>query len=458
MRRGIVIALLLSILLPPAPAKTADISSLTLPNGLEVITFDSHNIPLVTICMVVRMGAFVETPEYNGLSHLCEHMHIIGGNRTTPTEEETKERLRKLGTEIGGLTNAFTDIESTVYWLTLPRGNLEEGMEFLKDIIVFPLFDPQELSEEKRVVLAEYDIHDANPLDYFQRKVRESLFYEYPSRVDILGDRAVIVTASREKLLELKERYYLPNNSVLVITGDIDTSGAGRLAEGVFGDWPRGDDPWVKYPVPHYPLLVQPQALIVVRPVSTITLRLSFQGPCTSQDEKATYTSDVFCAILNNPSSSFQKSLVDSGPFSYVSVSRLVYRYCGMVDIVAQTDRENFPEARKALLREVQKLSHPSYFTGEEMEVAQSRLEVQLNYDREKPSKFASFLGQRWCISSLDYYLNYAQNIQQVNRRAMERFIDTYITDQPFVLGVLLSDEDQRALKLKQKDLLCSER
>jgi zinc protease len=235
-------------------------------------------------------------------------MLIVGGNRATPSEEETKGRLRELGTELGELANAFTDVESTQYWLTLPQDNLREGMEFLKDIIVFPLFDPQELLEEKKVVLAEYDIHDANPLDCLQRKIREELFYEYPSRVDILGNRSVIAQATKEKLLDLKERYYLPNNSALIVTGDVEPLEAERLAKEIFGDWPKGDDPFKKYPVPYHPPLVQSQALMVVKPVSTITLWLSFRGPCISQDKKATYTSDVFCNILNNPSSSFQKT------------------------------------------------------------------------------------------------------------------------------------------------------
>ncbi|HET6639537.1 MAG TPA: insulinase family protein, partial [Gemmatimonadota bacterium] len=107
----------LAALLVAAPLAAQDelpIHTTTLDNGLEVIVIENHAVPLVTIELDVKNGAYTETPEYNGLSHLYEHM-FFKGNRTIPNQEEYLERVN----ELGAAWNGTTSTERVNYYITV---------------------------------------------------------------------------------------------------------------------------------------------------------------------------------------------------------------------------------------------------------------------------------------------------------------------------------------------------
>jgi zinc protease len=438
---------LLSAFVQSAPSQVQryGISSTILENGLEVIAVENHNVPLVTITIAVKSGACTEPPAYDGLSHLYEHM-FFKGNKAISNQESYLERLRELGVELGRLANGSTSTESTLYFITLHRDNLEQGMIFMKDAIQSPLFDEEELEMEKRVVLAEYDRAEATPRRCLQREVDKRLWYKYPWRKDILGDREIITTATQDKMLTIQKKFYIPNNSALIIAGDIDPKEIFNMAGEIFADWQRREDPFMKYPVPRHPLLKEVQEIVIVRPVNTISILIGFHGPSVSEDERATYAADVLSCILNNPASGFQKNLVDSGLFTSCSVAYRTQEYTGPITIFAQTNTQNLNTARKALIEEVQRIGQEDYFSDEELENARQGLEAQQVYDVELASRFAYTLGSWWCSTGLDYYLDYIPNVKRITREDVEDYINTYITGKPFVIGVLLSQEDKELL------------
>jgi len=203
MRTARSLCLLLSFLFLTIDVAAGDIpglSSKKLANGLDVIVVENHAVPLVTVEIAVKSGGFVEGPDYSGLSHLYEHM-FFKANRVIPNQEAYLKRLR----ELGAAWNGSTDTERVNYFLTLPSENTREGTVFLRDALLTPLFLQKELERERVVVLGEFDRAEGQPGFLLGREMDRKLWGDQYSRKSVIGDREVIVTTPREKMVTLKD-------------------------------------------------------------------------------------------------------------------------------------------------------------------------------------------------------------------------------------------------------------
>jgi zinc protease len=420
-----------------------------LDNGLELIAIENHTVPLVTISIAVKNGAYTEPPEYNGLSHLYEHM-FFKGNKAIPNQEAYMERQR----ELGMVWNGGTSTEYVNYYFTLSKDSLRPGMIFMKDAIETPLFNQAELEKEREVVLGEYDRNEAIPSFHLGQAMGKKLWYKYFSRKNVIGNREVIKTATREKMMTIQKRYYIPNNSALIVEGDIDHQKIFKLAKELFSSWKRGPDPFKEYPIPTQPPLPKSEAVIVDQPVKTVTLQVAWQGPSLSKDIKSTYAADVFSYILLQDNSSFQKNLVDSGLALFCGISYYTQEHTGPIQITAQTTSDKLFQLKQAIMQEVSSFDQDDYFSDDLLQYAKNKLAVDDIYNRETGSDFALNLGFWWCTAGIDYYLNYVDNLKKVTREDIKKYVDTYIKDKPYVIGVMLSSENQANLNLKPEDLL----
>src|SRR4051812_15639825 len=182
-----------------------------LANGLHVIVVENHAVPLVTVELDVKNGSYTEPPEYNGLSHLYEHM-FFKANRTIPSQERYLKRLRQLG----GSWNGTTSDERVNYFVTVGSDSLRPAMQFMEDAVRYPLFLQEELVRERPVVTGEFDRNEANPYFHLGRGIDTLLWTRaYYSRKNVIGSREVILSTSQEKMREIQRRYYVPNNTAL---------------------------------------------------------------------------------------------------------------------------------------------------------------------------------------------------------------------------------------------------
>lgn len=193
-------------------------------NGLEVVVVPDGRTPVVTAITTLRAGAFVEDPDTNGYSHLLEHM-LFKGSAQIPDPEAFRDELRSLG----AVTNATTGVDRVNFFYTLPRDNLEAGLGLMADSLAFPELDEQALAQEVDVVLAEFDLNDSDWESVQDRRLIELLFDRHPSRKNPLGERSVVERATRRALRDMHDRFYVPNNALLVLAGDV-TEHDGRAA------------------------------------------------------------------------------------------------------------------------------------------------------------------------------------------------------------------------------------
>ena len=420
----------------------------TLGNGLEVIVIENRSVPLVTVEIAVRNGAYTETPEYNGLSHLYEHMFF-------KTNEKSREKgYHDRSSELGMLSNATTREEVVNYYTTTIKTGTREAMLVMRDSIRYPLFDPQEFSQEIQVVLDELAQHRSNPFYYLVEAVDSRLWYKYPSRKRPGGLPETVAKATPEMMRMIQKKYYVPNNSALVISGDVVAGEIFQLAEEIFGDWPRGEDPFLKDPVPKHPPLEKDTAVVVNQPVNAATIQFGYHGPSTDTDAAATYAADVFSFILRQPNSRFSRELIDSGLSTGTGLNYYTQLNVGPISLTAQTTPEKLKETIRAINRQISLFTSPDYYTDEELKSAKTLLDVNEIYDREKPSEYAHTVSFWWASSGLDYYANYIENLRKVTRADISRYVERYIRNKPRVVAVLIAAEDQRRIGLTEAELL----
>ncbi len=437
-----------AITLPAGASAQPQWKKMTLKNGMDVIVIENAAVPLVTVEIAVKNGAYTEPPEYNGLSHLYEHMFFKSNERSKA------EGYHDRASELGMLSNAQTQYEVVNYYTTTIKTGLREAMTLMNDAIRYPLFDKQELDQEIVVVLDELNQHRSNPFYYLFDATDKALWYKYPSRKRPGGDPETVSKATPEMMRVIQKKFYIPNNSALVVAGDVTAQEVFKLAESIFGDWPRGEDPFIKDPVPRHPPLEKDQAIIVNQPVNAATIQISYQGPSTDLDAPATYAADVFSFILRQPDSRFSRALVDSGLTTGAALGYLTQKNVGPIQFTAQTTPDKLKSALKAINTELAKFDTPDYFTDQELEYAKTLLDVSEVFDREKPSQYAHTVSFWWASSGLDYYANYVENLRKVTREDIKRYVRKYMKNKPRIAAVLISEADQKRIGLAEKDLL----
>src|SRR6478672_5633860 len=196
---------------------------------------------------------------------MYEHM-FFRANSKYPEPNQFWDRA----SDLGAVFNGTTQEERVNYYMTVPADKLGDGLQLLASALRGPLFRRDELERERQVVIGEYDRNESSPFFALSRQMDAKLYPGSFSRKDIIGDRQVILTTTPEKMRTIQHKYYVPNNSVLIVAGDVVPSAVFALAEQELGSWPRGADPFASDPIPAIPPLTKSEALIVEGPVNAV--------------------------------------------------------------------------------------------------------------------------------------------------------------------------------------------
>ncbi|HEX6182612.1 MAG TPA: pitrilysin family protein [Pyrinomonadaceae bacterium] len=463
----------------PAPAQAAaplaeaaPFVNKVLPNGLEVIVLEDHSVPLVTVEIAVRNGSFTEPPELNGLSHLYEHM-FFKANRAHLLGEGYMRELDSLGI----VTNAETHEEVVNYYCTTTTPNFPVAMRFMRDALLYPSFDERwaagirvadpsfynrlrdaserQFSQEREVVVGELDRHESNPYGEFLAEMNRRLFYKYPSRKSPGGSRQTVRAATTDMMRLIQQRYYVPNNSAIILTGDVTPPEAFRVVEELFTEWKRRErDPFDEFPLVEHPPLQKSEAAFVTKPVTNVVVQIGWHGPSVGKDDAATYAADVFSFILRQPNSRFQRALVDTGLATGVGFGYYTQRNVGPITLLVQTTPDKARAAVRAAYAEVAHFNDPDYFTDEELESAKALLEADDLYSREKLSEYSHTVSFWWSTTGLDYFRGYLKRLRAASRADISRYITTYVHGKPHVGLALVSEDNLRASGLTEADLV----
>lgn len=414
-----------------------------LPNGLTVIVAENHAVPLATVEVAVRNGAFTQGADEAGAAHLFEHLLFKGYDGG-----QDPSAFGIAASQLHAGYNGTTSYETVSYFLTLPSANAEGGIEVLARMLRHPTFDRELLTRERFVVLGEYQRDVSRPLFKLNSLVEQRLWTTQWNRKNTIGDETGILGIAPERLASIYHRYYVPNNAALIVTGDVVTERVFAAAAKRFGGWKRAPDPFADAPVPPMPPLPVRQRVLIDGDVDAVTVQVEWQGPSVRGDRRSTYAADVFCDILNQPGSRFQRKLVDSGLFQSLHISYLTLDHTGPVELVGETTPERLRDAIRGLEEELLVIADPGYVTADEVALAAKRRAVDAAFELEHGTQLAHTIGYWWTVADLDYYRGYVDAMARQTPEDLQAFVARYLDGQPNVIGVLVPAKARQAMAL----------
>ncbi len=214
-----------------------DFVEFTLENGLHVILHEDRSTPIVAVNICYHVGSKNEKPDKTGFAHLFEHLMFDGSKNVKRGEFD------KYITQAGGYDNAYTTEDKTNYYEVLPSNYLELALWLESDRMLG--FSVQEISliRQREVVKEERRWRYENrPYGSAWIKISEKSFKKHPYRWPVIGYQEHLDKASMDDVREFYETFYVPNNAVLVIAGDIDVEKTKELVIKYFSEIPRGPD------------------------------------------------------------------------------------------------------------------------------------------------------------------------------------------------------------------------
>ena len=218
-------------------AQNVQFEEYDLPNGLHVILHQDNGAPLVTTSVLYHVGAKDEEPERTGFAHFFEHLLFEG------TKNIERGEWFSIVSSNGGKNNAYTNDDFTYYYEVFPSNNLQLGLWLESERMLHPVINQIGVDTQNEVVKEEKRLRvDNSPYGKFLENVKKNLFVNHPYKHTTIGEMEHLDAASLDEFLAFNKKYYVPNNAVLVVAGDIDIPKTKKMIADYFSTIPRGAD------------------------------------------------------------------------------------------------------------------------------------------------------------------------------------------------------------------------
>ncbi len=272
-----------------------EVEKYKLKNGLTVLLYEDHSLPIVSFHQWFRVGSKDEKPGLTGLAHFFEHL-MFKGSKKYPDRGFDKALKAN-----GGTNNAFTSLDYTGYYENIPSDKIELILDAESDRMVNLIFKQNDINSEREVVKEERRLRTENSVrGYMWEAMFKTVFKVHPYRWPVIGSMKDLNRASMDDMKSFYKTFYAPNNAVLVVAGDINKSKVKKLIEKKYAHIPSQKLPERKY-------TKEPDQ----KGQRNTTLRKSVQSPYLSVVFKApkagdqeAFAFDMLSSILGEGSSS----------------------------------------------------------------------------------------------------------------------------------------------------------
>ncbi|GAB3991068.1 pitrilysin family protein [Spirosoma daeguense] len=282
-----------------------------LDNGLRVFVHEDATTPIAAVNILYNVGSRDEDPAKTGFAHLFEHL-MFGGSKHIPSYDEPLQK-------VGGENNAFTSPDITNYYITLPAANLETAFWLESDRMLSLSFDPKTLDVQQKVVIEEFKQRYLNqPYGDVWLKLRPLAYQQHPYRWATIGkDISHIEDATLDDVKSFFFKYYLPNNAILVVAGNVTVEQIKQLCAKWFSPIPAGD-PYVRQ-LPSEPVQQEARKLEMSANVPLNGLYKAYHMP--GRFDPDFHKVDLLSDLLGRSKSSrlYQKLLRDNPIFSSIN-------------------------------------------------------------------------------------------------------------------------------------------
>ncbi|PKN95447.1 MAG: insulinase family protein [Chloroflexi bacterium HGW-Chloroflexi-6] len=415
-----------------------------LDNGLKILLKEIHTAPIISHWLWYRVGSKDEPTGKTGTSHWVEHMQFKG------TPQFPASMLDKAVSREGGTWNAFTFVDWTTYYETMPAAKIDLALRLEADRMVNSTFDPAEVESERTVILSEREGNENEPLFLLGEAIQAACFRVHPYHHEVIGDTADLHTLSAADLRQHYQNYYIPNNAVLALAGDFDTAEMlARLTE-LYSPIPAGSPP---------PRLDRPE------PPRRGEMRLNVNGP-----GEATYLQAAYPSVPGAHPDFYPLAVLDSllaGPsnlnmFGGGGVSNRTSRlYHALVEkelavgvhggssttidpflytITLTIHPERKPEEALAALDTQLERMQNDLVTPEEIARAIKQARAMFAFGSENITNQAFWLGFAEMFATYDWFLTYLERLAAVTPEDVRRVAGQYFMADQRVIGIYLPD------------------
>ncbi|HWE20885.1 MAG TPA: pitrilysin family protein [Hyphomicrobiaceae bacterium] len=206
------------------------VSEFKLANGLTLVVVPDNRAPVVTHMVYYRVGSADEPPGVSGIAHFLEHLMFKS------TEKLANGEMSAIVSRLGGQQNAFTTPDYTAYFQRVSKDRLKWMMEMEADRMMNLRLDPKEVDTERQVIIEERRVRIENvPSSILGEQMAAALYQNHPYRIPVIGWMHEMAKLSREDALAFYQRFYAPNNAIVVVTGDVVAEEVKKLAEATYG-------------------------------------------------------------------------------------------------------------------------------------------------------------------------------------------------------------------------------
>lgn len=418
---------------------TAPVQAHTLPNGMLVLTRESHSAPVATSWIWYRVGSRNEPSGQTGISHWVEHM-LFKGTPSIPRGEFDRLIARN-----GGTFNGFTWVDYTAYYETLPADRIELGLQIESDRMINTLFDPAEVDSERTVIISELEGYANYPETWLDEAVKAMAFTAHPYHHPVIGYKSDLLAMSRDELFAYYQTYYMPNNAVLVLVGDFDTDAMLKKVEGYFAGLPRGPElPKLRAAEP------EPQGerrVTIRRPGPAEYVQIGFLAPgCRSPDFAPVAVLDAVLSgakalsfmgggTQTNRSARIYKALVETELAAAAWSSYIPTRDPFLLELSA-TVREDHSaaEVEQALLGVVERIQQDGVDEDELARVLK-QVRAQIAYGAESVTNQAMQIGMWEVLDSYRRVDTLLDELSAVSADDVRCVAQTYLTERRRVVG-----------------------
>ncbi|MBV2167402.1 MAG: insulinase family protein [Bdellovibrio sp.] len=411
-----------------------------LKNGLKVLFLESHKSPVVSVQMWVKTGSADEKKGEEGISHFIEHL-VFKGTR--------KYKVGEIAATVegsGGELNAYTSFDQTVFYVTISKQFSDVALDVISEMMGFPTFDPQEIDNEREVVIEEIKRGQDSPGRRASQLLFTNVFKKSPYGRPVIGYDKVVNKVSPKKIRDYYQSRYVPSNMFLVVAGDFDSKEMKKKVEQMFGEFA----PYKLRKVSRSKEPAQKNIRIKVEHAKfeQTTGYLTWRIPSVKNKDIAAL--EVLSAILGQGDSSrlmqslrIKEPLTNSvGSFSYSMQDD------GLFAISFNLEKENLGRALQALIPEMTRIIETPP-TAAEMQKAITNFASHEVYSMETVDNIARKAGSNeFYYGDHDYYKKYMKQIYALKPEDIQKVARKYFKANSFGLSLLTNMEKKEAEKI----------
>jgi zinc protease len=423
------------------------LTQITLSNGLKVLLKEIHTAPIISSWVWYRVGSRDEVPGQTGVSHWVEHMQFKG------TAQFPANILDKSISREGGTWNAFTYIDWTAYFETMPSDKIDLALRLEADRMMNSRFDPEEVASERTVIISEREGHENEPLFLLGEAVQQTAFRVHSYHHEVIGDMADLRSMTRDDLYNHYREFYVPGNAVMAVAGDFETGSMLSRIRELFESVPNDSGP-TRLARPEPPQNGEVR-LAVEGPGATSYIQVCYRVPAASHPDffplavldsllAGPSNLNMFSGGISNKTSRLYRALVDKEYAVSVHGGAQATIDPFMYTITMTIHPRRRPEeALAALDREIQRVREERV-TKEEITRAIKQARALFAYGSDNITNQAFWLGYAEMFADYRWFQTYLDRLAAVTARDVQRVAKEYFKPQSRVVGTYVPLDGKR--------------